>query len=93
VLEGVKADVFIAARLSLRARAGLVSGAHAGGAHSALSALSVPGEHGRHERDAGQGQGHPHQKWWTLVAVCLGTFMLLLDKRGTAVNVSRFAAN
>jgi EmrB/QacA subfamily drug resistance transporter len=67
-----------------------VSGAHAGGADAGGGpfALSVHAEHGRHERDAGpgQGQGHPRHKWWTLVAVCLGTFMLLLDI--TIVNVA-----
>ncbi len=26
------------------------------------------------------------RKWWTLLAVCMGTFMLLVDKRATAVN-------
>ena len=33
-----------------------------------------------------QHRGHAENKWWTLVAVCLGTFMLLLDI--TIVNVA-----
>ena len=35
----------------------------------------------RHDQQAGAGGEAPGQrgnKWWTLVAVCLGTFMLLL---------------
>jgi hypothetical protein len=43
---------------------------------------STPPDTGQPTRGAGTGhedRGERGNKWWTLVAVCLGTFMLLLD--------------
>ena len=43
---------------------------------------STPPGIGQPIREAGTGREDPGRrgnKWWTLVAVCLGTFMLLLD--------------
>ena len=62
------------------------------------TATPETGEHGRHERpdgvatpdirrdEHGEHAAQKGGKWWTLVAVCLGTFMLLLDI--TIVNVA-----
>ncbi len=42
--------------------------------------LSGPGQRRRGQAaGGGEAAGQRGNKWWTLVAVCLGTFMLLLD--------------
>ena len=41
----------------------------------------VTGQPTREARTGREDRGQRGNKWWTLVAVCLGTFMLLLDGR------------
>jgi hypothetical protein len=52
--------------------------------------MSTPPDIGQPTREGRTGRGDRGQrgnKWWTLVAVCLGTFMLLLDNRDTGANM------
>jgi len=56
---------------------------------------STPLDTGQTPRKARPGPEDPGQrgsKWWTLVAVCLGTFMLLLDCNVSGVNGGRSRA-
>ena len=56
---------------------------------------STPLDIGQPAREARTGREDRDQrgnKWWTLVAVCLGTFMLLLDCNVSGVNGGRSRA-
>src|SRR6266516_976530 len=55
------------------------------GAHPDLSGQDQD-RRGQQAKDGGKDPGQRGNKWWTLVAVCMGTFMLLLDI--TVVNVA-----